>query len=139
MKTTNETFLRALRDRALGHPGTREGVACEGTAIEKRTIEARDKAFLFLGRSDAMLKLGTSLPSAKKLATRQRHRYTAGAGGWVKITLDDGAPPPLALVAAWVDESYGLIAPKKLLAEAPRAKAPPRAAPKARARPSPNE
>ncbi len=136
MKTTNEVFLRALRDRALGHPGTREGVACEGTAIEMRTIKARDKAFLFLGRADAMLKLGTSLAAAKKLATREPHRYRAGAGGWVKITLDGGASPPLAVVAAWVDESYSMIAAKKVLAKAPRAKAPPRAAARARARAS---
>jgi len=50
--------VKALRKLALGYPGTEEGVACEGTALEKRTVKARGKAFVFLGVSEVLLKLG---------------------------------------------------------------------------------
>ena len=105
--------LDALRARALGFAETGEAVACKGTALEKRTVTVRGKAFLFLGARDAMLKLGDSLAEARRLAAKDPARYRAGASGWVKVTLgadDAAAPEPLA---RWVEESYRLLAPAK--------------------------
>jgi hypothetical protein len=102
-------LLAALRKAALGHPGATEGVACEGTAIEKRTVKAGGKAFLFLGPRDAMLKLGASLPEAVRLTAEQPTRYKAGAGGWVKIQLGPEDPPRVELLVKWVAESYELL------------------------------
>ncbi len=112
-------LLRALRRSALGYPEAREGIACEGTPIEKRTFKARDKAFLFLGATDAMVKLGASLAEATGLAAKEPGRYRAGAGGWVKVTFTDDDGPPLDLLERWIDESYRLLAPRSLAASIP--------------------
>lgn len=101
--------MQALRELALAHPGVEEGIACEGTALERRTVKVRGKAFLFLGASDAMLKLAASLPEAARQAQQAPERYRVGAGGWVKTSFD-GKPPPLPLFRKWIAESYGLAA-----------------------------
>src|SRR5688572_15785556 len=81
---------RALRSAALRFPEAEEGIACEGTALEKRTIKARNKAFLFLGATDAMLKLHDSVAEATKLASKQPDRYKVGAHGWVTVSFRNG-------------------------------------------------
>jgi hypothetical protein len=111
--------VEALRAFALQYPEAQEGIACEGTPIEKRTIMARNKAFLFLGVSDAMLKLRDSVPAATALASDQTGRVKVGAHGWITVKLDDGGTPPLELLEAWIDESYRTIATKQLLAKLP--------------------
>ncbi len=97
--------ISALRKRALRHPDTSEGVACEGTALEKRTVKAGSKSFLFLGLSDAMFKLTDSAAEATRLGLK------VGKNGWVSVKLD-GAPP-LARLEKWVDESYRAVAGRK--------------------------
>jgi predicted DNA-binding protein (MmcQ/YjbR family) len=104
-----------LRRFALGYPEAREGISCAGTALEKRTVNAGKKAFLFLGRADAMVKLGASLDEAAELAAREPGQCKVGAHGWVTVGLGDGAPPR-ALLERWVDESYRLVAGKQLVA-----------------------
>ena len=107
--------MQALRNLALKYPGTEEGVACEGTSLEKRTIKAGGKAFLFLGPRDAMLKLRDSLPEATRLASKEPGRYKVGGSGWVTVTLAE--PVPLDVLKRWIDESYRLLAPAKLAAK----------------------
>jgi hypothetical protein len=68
--TVNDPYS-VLRSLALSCPKTKEGIACAGTALEKRTIKVRGKAFLFLGGKDATLKLADSLPQATQLARQQ--------------------------------------------------------------------
>ncbi len=97
----------ALRKIALRLPDTEEGVACEGTALEKRTLRAGGKAFLFLGVGDAMLKLRESLDEAAGLAAKEPGRYRVGANGWVTVKLD-GAPA--GRLEAWIAESRALVA-----------------------------
>src|SRR5262245_57796729 len=84
-----------LRRLALSYPEAEEGVACEGTAIEKRTVKAGGKAFLFLGVADAMFKLKESLPEAAELASREPERCKAGASGWVTVKFGDDQAVPL--------------------------------------------
>jgi hypothetical protein len=96
--------MRALRAHALRHAGVEEGVACEGTALESRTVKVRGKAFLFLRSGDARLKLGPSLAQAKRTPGCK-----AGAGGWVHVTFEAG--PALGTLKTWVDESYAQLAP----------------------------
>ena len=95
----------ALRKVALEYPLTEEGVACEGTALEKRTVKVKGKAFLFLGPADAMLKLDRSRAEAKRLG------LAVGSSGWVKAPFDAA---PVDVLKRWVGESYGLMAPKKV-------------------------
>ncbi|MEW5850193.1 MAG: hypothetical protein AB2A00_15500 [Myxococcota bacterium] len=116
--------LQTLRKIALKLPDTTEGVACEGTAMERRTIKVRDKAFLFLGVTDALLKLGESLPEARKLAAKEPDRYRAGAGGWVKLMFSESQPPLMDVVGGWIAESHGLLAGAASARAKPKAKKP---------------
>ena len=74
-----------LRRVALRYPEAEEGVACEGTAAEKRTIKARGKAFLFLGATGAMLKLRVADSTSRlKRCARcrvEQHRRAASRRG----------------------------------------------------------
>lgn len=108
--------LKALRAFAASYPEANEGIACEGTALEKSTFKARNKSFLFLGRKDLMVKLGDSLPEASALAAKEPGRYKVGAPGWVTVTFGEEDALPLDLLERWIDESYRLLAPKGLLA-----------------------
>ena len=112
--------MKTLRELALRYPEAEEGIACAGTAIEKRTIKVRNKAFLFLGMDDAMLKLGDSLAEAAKLAAKEPELCKTGAKGWVTVKIDADASPPLDVLARWIDESYRLLAPKQLVALLPK-------------------
>ena len=106
--------MNALRDFALRYPEAEEGIACAGTAAEKRTVKARNKAFLFLGLTEAMLKLDDSLPEATALAAKHPTGCKVGAHGWVTVKLGDDAVP-LEVLEKWIDESYRLLAPKQLV------------------------
>jgi hypothetical protein len=110
---------QTFRDEALRFPETEEGIACAGTSLEKRTIKVRNKAFLFLGAADAMLKLRESLPQAAKLAANEPGRYAVGANGWVKVTFADATNLPIDVLVNWIGESYKLMAPKQAGAAAP--------------------
>jgi hypothetical protein len=107
-KSTATAPIKALRRAALRHPDTHEGVAREGTSLEKRTVKAHRKAFVLLGLADVMFKLRKSLPEVRKLAKAAPGRYRIGANGWVKARFEDGHAPPLARLLAWIDESYHL-------------------------------
>jgi predicted DNA-binding protein (MmcQ/YjbR family) len=104
------TPAQALREVALQFPNAQEGIACEGTSLEKRTIKAKNKAFLFLGSANAMLKLRDSLAEANALAALEPTRYKVGAHGWVTITFGDAESLPMERIIHWIDESYHLIA-----------------------------
>jgi hypothetical protein len=79
----------------------------------------RKKAFLFLGAADAMMKLSDSLDEANELADAEPERYKAGAHGWVTVAFGDAETLPMDRLLKWLDESYRLLAPKKLLAQLP--------------------
>jgi hypothetical protein len=100
--------MKALRRAALRHPDVHEGVSCEGTSLEKRTVKAGNKAFVFLGIADVMVKLRASLPEARRMARKDPSRYKAGAHGWVTARFTDDETPPVALLHRWIDESYEL-------------------------------
>lgn len=118
-KNTPADSLHALQEFALEYPQAQMGIACEGTALQKITIRAGSKSFLFLGLADMMLKLGSSLPDAVALAAEHPDMYKVGANGWVTAKFHDDAMPPLDLLKRWVDESYRLVAGRKLVAMLP--------------------
>lgn len=111
--------VQLLRHAALQYPETHEGIACEGTALEKRTIKARNKAFIFLGATDVMFKVAASIPEITALAAKEPTRYKVGAHGWTTVTFGDINTLPLDHLTRWLDESYRLIAPKQLVALLP--------------------
>jgi len=108
-KKTSTSATRALLRFALGLPGAEESVACAGTVIEKRTVKAGGKAFLFVGTKDLMLKLGPSLAQAQKLALADPESCKAGSGGWVSLRFEDELPLPGPRLEAWVRESHALL------------------------------
>ena len=104
---------QTLRSLALQFPAAEEGIACAGTASEKRTIKVRGKAFLFLGANDLMLKVRDSLPEATDAASRAAGEVVVGIRGWITVKNLDLIP--LAQLVRWLHESYRLFAPKKLI------------------------
>ncbi|HEU0029382.1 MAG TPA: hypothetical protein VFQ53_02030 [Kofleriaceae bacterium] len=109
----SQVAMLALRSLALAHPGAEDGVACAGTAMERHTVKANGKAFLFVGATDALVKLDGCLAEAREHAARQPARYRIGANGWVKLVFAADVPPPLAMLARWTSESYALVAAPK--------------------------
>jgi len=105
MKPNSPQRLRAF---ALSLPETEEGVACEGTALEKRTIKVRKKAFVFIGKSDLMFKLRESLAKASAIANEQPDLVKVGATGWVTVKFEGSAPVSLRILESWIEESYRL-------------------------------
>jgi hypothetical protein len=104
--------MSALLKFALRLPETEEGVACEGTALESRTVRTRKKAFLFLRSTEVRLKLGPSLKEAVARASKNPDRYSAGSGGWVKVKLDE-VTDPIEVLECWIAESHGLFSTSK--------------------------
>ena len=82
-------------------PGVGEGVACAGTALESRTYTVNGKAFLFVAKKDARLKLTTSAAGARAAG------FAVGSNGWVKLPL--GELPAAATVKRWIAESHAAI------------------------------
>lgn len=124
--------LDALRDLALGYPG-----AHEEFPWGDRVIKVKGKIFVFLNASEQGVHLGIKLHEAHHFATAmpfvQPMGYGLGKSGWVVATLATGPALPKAMLSAWIDESYRIVAPKKLLAEldAGRGASPKKAAKKA--------
>ena len=103
-KSQNSGDIRsALRAVALAQPDTDEGVACAGTPLEKSTIKARDKAFVFMGQREVMLKLSESLEEAKTMAQSSPAALKVGARDWVTAQLD--SLPRALLATSACDES----------------------------------
>lgn len=108
--------VKALRDHALSFPGVNESDSCV-----KRAFRARTKGFLFLGEKpdsyNVMLKLGDSVDEAVGLTEERSERWSVGKFNWVTMHFDNDEVPPDGLLERWIEESYRLLAPKKLLAE----------------------
>jgi hypothetical protein len=98
------SLAKALRSFASKLPDVEEGIACEGTALEKVTYKVRKKAFLFLGTKDLMLKLSDSRREAEKLAAKEPAHFKIGSSGWVSVQLE--GDPPLATLQKWIVESH---------------------------------
>lgn len=126
MAITKRTAMQALRKFALRLPNTEEGVACEGTALESRTIRTGNKAFLFLRPKDARLKLAGSLKEAAARAAKEPDRYVVGTGGWILVKFND-ATDSIGVLERWIAESHTLLgAGKPAKRAAKRAAAKPR-------------
>jgi predicted DNA-binding protein (MmcQ/YjbR family) len=108
----------ALRAHALTYPGAREDFPW-GECV----VKVGKKIFVFLGADGAakQVSLGVKLPvssdAALDLPYVKPSGYGLGKAGWVSVSVPPGTKPPLALLEAWIDESYRAVAPKKLVKE----------------------
>ena len=112
----------ALREIAIAYPE-----AHEDFPWGERAIKVRGKVFLFLSASGEGISLSTKLPQSGKAALllpfAEPTHYGLGKSGWVSASFGPTQKPPIAILRAWIDESYRAVAPKKLVASlAPEAK-----------------
>jgi predicted DNA-binding protein (MmcQ/YjbR family) len=109
----------ALREFALGLPG-----AWEDFPWEESVAKVNKKVFCFMGVEDPKrhrLGMTVKIPAVAGLVTSLDACELAGHGlgksGWVSVAF--GAPdcPDLDTLKEWVEDSYRLVAPKKLVKE----------------------
>ncbi|MFC9842046.1 MmcQ/YjbR family DNA-binding protein [Streptomyces sp. NPDC127595] len=109
-----------VREFSLGLPGATEEFPW-GESVAK----VNKKVFVFLGMDDGSYPLAVTL----KLKDDEAHAhaltspgaepagYGLGRSGWVRIPLEEQGAPAAELLCDWVEESYRVIAPKKLITE----------------------
>ena len=76
-------------------------------------VKVRKKIFVFLGSERMTVKLDESHPHALSVEGAVRTGYGLGKAGWVTLPFA-GVPPDL--LHDWIEESYCLVAPKRLAA-----------------------
>ncbi|MEU5893072.1 MmcQ/YjbR family DNA-binding protein [Streptomyces sp. NPDC047461] len=109
-----------VREFALGMPG-----AVEEFPWGESVAKVNKKVFVFLGVDDGSCPLGVTL----KLKDDEAHAhaltcpgaepagYGLGKAGWVRVPLAEKGAPAAELLCDWVEESYRVIASKRLIAE----------------------
>jgi predicted DNA-binding protein (MmcQ/YjbR family) len=109
-----------LRDFALSFPG-----AWEDFPWGERVVKVGKKIFVFLGHDDATepslmtVKLVESHGHALAIEGAAPTGYRLGRAGWVDVPVRaEGVTPEL--LRDWIEESYRIVAPKRLVAELDR-------------------
>lgn len=104
----------ALRKAALAYP-----LATEDFPWGHRAFKIKGKMFLILSFDKEVFNVTLKLPEtgkqALKLPFTQPTGYGLGKSGWVTASFAVKDAVPLELLEDWVDESYRVIAPKKLV------------------------
>jgi predicted DNA-binding protein (MmcQ/YjbR family) len=80
------------------------------------------KVFAFFGADESpnpgmTVKLRESNQAALGVPGAIPARYGLGKSGWVTLSFRTEAMPPFGVLSDWVEESYRLVAPKRLIAE----------------------
>jgi predicted DNA-binding protein (MmcQ/YjbR family) len=112
-----------VREFALGLPG-----ATEEFPWGETVAKVDKKVFVFLGLDDGSHPVGITVKLKDEVAHThaltfpgaEPAGYGLGRAGWVRVPLEEQGAPTAELLCDWVEESYRLIAPKKLLAELDR-------------------
>lgn len=97
-----------LRERALSFPG-----AWEDDPWGDSVIKVAKKIFVFLGDETVTLKLVEAHEAAMSVPGAKPTAYGLGKAGWVTMPL--AGAPPADVLCDWLEESYRLVAPKKLI------------------------
>jgi predicted DNA-binding protein (MmcQ/YjbR family) len=89
-----------------------------------RVVKVGKKIFAFLGASEAGVGLAVKLRESHEEAIGMDFTAASGYGlgrhGWINCQFPPGAHVPVELLCDWIDESYRLIAAKRLVAELDR-------------------
>lgn len=98
MGSPPETFRypvsETIREIALRYPETTEGSSCVN-----RAFKAGGKNFVFLGEKEGECKL----------------RLKTVDEGWTLAVFAPDDPPPTVELERWIDESFRLLAPRRVL------------------------
>jgi predicted DNA-binding protein (MmcQ/YjbR family) len=112
-RTTASSLRAKLRAHALSHLG-----AWEDHPWGEDVAKVGKKIFVFFGRESPELfvgvKLARSLLYARTLPFAQKFGYGLDAAGWVALRFAKGMDVPVDLLQEWIDESYELVAPKRI-------------------------
>ena len=121
----------ALRKLALTYPEATEDFPWGHTAIK-----VKGKMFMVLGGTDEFLSVRVKLPLTGKdalgLAFASPTGYGLGKSGWVSAQFGPDDEIPVDMLREWIDESYRVVAPKRLVAkldDTPEARLQPAAGP----------
>jgi predicted DNA-binding protein (MmcQ/YjbR family) len=108
-----------VREYALSLPG-----AYEEFPWEESVAKVNKKVFVFLGVEDPKqypLGMTVKIPALADLVTSleacELAGYGLGKAGWISVKFAAPDCPDLDTLREWVEESYRLIAPKKLVKE----------------------
>jgi predicted DNA-binding protein (MmcQ/YjbR family) len=91
--------------------------AWEDHPWDERVAKVRKKVFLFLGSDEygsITVKLDESHGHALSIDGAAPTGYGLGRSGWVTVPVKD---VPLEVLRDWVEESYRIVAPKRLAAQ----------------------
>ncbi|MGH2703091.1 MAG: MmcQ/YjbR family DNA-binding protein [Actinomycetota bacterium] len=107
---------RRLITFALGLPG-----AYEDHPWGEDVAKVNKKIFAFMGDDDSpelgmSVKLRESHEQAMSVPGATPTGYGLGRAGWVSIPFRD-ATPPIDVLRDWIEESYRVVAPKRLVTE----------------------
>lgn len=109
---------RELREYALGLPE-----AYEDFPWNESVAKVNKKVFVFLGVEDSEeyppvfgVKLRDSRDQALGGEGAAPMGYGLGRSGWVSISLTVDVLPPIEVLQDWIEESYRIVAPKRLVA-----------------------
>jgi predicted DNA-binding protein (MmcQ/YjbR family) len=111
-----KTVRKRILEFALGFPS-----AYEDHPWGDDVVKVGKKIFLFLGSEDfasvgMSVKLRESHEQALMAPGAEPTGYGLGRAGWVSVPFRE-TTPPLGVLEDWVEESYRLVAPKRLVAE----------------------
>ncbi|HEY5609689.1 MAG TPA: MmcQ/YjbR family DNA-binding protein [Thermoanaerobaculia bacterium] len=106
---------KELRDFALSYPG-----AYEEFPWGERAFKVKGKVFVFMSKGAEEFSMSVKLPRSRDMAFdlpfAEPTHYGLGKHGWITAHQKGTTKLPVALLEAWVDESYRAVAPKRLVA-----------------------
>lgn len=134
-KSPSDRVLEALSKYGLKFPGAHLKSPWPGHA----DLAVNNKTFAYLSivgePFSISCKLSSSWEEASDLDYTKPTGYGLGRSGWVTADFDREDTPPLELFKQWIEESYRIQAPKKLIKELDGVPAK-KAAPKKKATPT---
>ncbi len=114
-KHPTDGILTELRAFGLAYPGAHLKSPWPG----HMDLAVNDKTFAYLSIEGEPLAISCKLPRSSAMALMlpfcKPTAYGLGKSGWVSASFE-GADVDLAMLKAWIDESYRAQAPKKLIA-----------------------
>ena len=87
--------------------------AWEDHPWDETVVKVRTKIFVFLGTERITVKLEESHEHALSIEGAAPTGYGLGRAGWVTVPIAD---VPLDVLHDWVEDSYRIVAPKRLVA-----------------------
>jgi predicted DNA-binding protein (MmcQ/YjbR family) len=115
--SSGRTTRRRVLEFALALPA-----AYEDHPWGESVAKVNKKVFVFLGIDEESPNLGMTvkLRDSHELALMapgaEPSGYGLGRSGWVSIPFRD-TTPPIGVLTDWVEESYRIVAPKRLVSE----------------------